>query len=212
MVMKSPPVQSASRRPVANLHIPAAIMATTTTTHPTPHPAPWAGDGTGTDQSLETRYRTEPSYGSSKILKSFNHEFRLFSSHVKREVVSAPTSPRRSSSPELDLECLQPRMDSDPRKLSLVMEEADKDFKYETQRLAAQHISEVKEVRREKTAAKPLLSAVPKDSVDGENMARGTKRSLTKQVMTWFVTSQTPTRTHSKTSKTEFNAMNPSSF
>lgn len=201
--------QPASTQPAGNLHLPAAIMSTTT--YHTPASTHPGNQGSSSLKSLESRYQTEPSYRSSTILKSFCHEIKLFGGNTKRDSVSAPTSPRRASSPELDLTGMRPRTESDPRKLSLVQEETEKEIKTEIQKLSSQHISEIREMKSEtksKTTS-PLLSSVPRDSVDGELLKRHDK-SITRQVMTWFVTPQK--QTDAKMSKIETNALSPTSF
>ncbi|XP_076471046.1 uncharacterized protein LOC143300971 isoform X2 [Babylonia areolata] len=206
--LKSVPATSSpipTAQPAGRLVLPTAIMASTAPQVP---PRPYGPlERRSTENSLETRYQTEPSYSSSSILKSFRQEFNVFG-HVNKTSVSAPTSPRRGSLPDTSLsqlEAAQPRPEPETRKLSLVKEEAG-ETKQETQAVVAHKIAQVEETKR-RSKPSDVVSAVAKDHVDGEQL-KGPSKSLTKQMMNWFVTPQQ----HSMTSRTEFNAVTPSSF
>ena len=164
------------------------------------------------DSSVESRYQTNPSYGSSTILRSFRHELRLFGHGAGSQTVQqSDSSPRRGSVPSTSMEVMEesrPRSNSDPRQLSLpqVKEEAEQQMGSDGTMLAPLSSQEVepKKLQRENSQ---LFSSPAVDAADGV-MAKGSNLPLTRQVLDWFTSPQA----QSKVSKTELNAMCPTSF
>ena len=193
-----------------SLHLPTAIMASTSIQDA------FHTDVRG-DSSVESRYQTNPSYASSTILKSFRHELRLFGHGAGSQTVqqsdSSPASPHRGSVPCTGMEVMEesrPRSNSDPRRLSLpqVKEEAEQGMRSDGTTLALAPLSsqevEPKKLQRENSQ---LFSSPAVDAADGA-MAKGSNLPLTRQVLDWFTSPQA----QSKVSKTELNAMCPTSF
>ena len=163
--------------------------------------------------SVQTRYQTEPSYSSNRILKSFNHELKLFGHCVTQSArgsVSNPTSPRRSSLSDIAMveeEEPRPRANSDSRKLSLVREETiDQVSRSQSPDAVTEHIVQESSEKSLSERSK-LPGSVTMDTVDGQ-IVKGDKLPLTKQVVSWFTTPQT----HVKDNRKEFNAFSPTSF
>ena len=207
-VCAEPRVQATPLHTAANLHLPTAIMASTSIQDV-------FHTNVKSDSSVESRYQTNPSYGSSTILKSFRHELWLFGHGAGSQTVqqsdSSPTSPRQGSVPCTDMEVMEesrPRSNSDPRRLSLpqVKEEAEQRMGNDGTTLASLSSQEVepKKLQRENSQ---LFSSPAVDAEDGA-MAKGSNLPLTRQVLDWFTSPQA----QSKVSKTELNAMCPTSF
>lgn len=187
----------------ANLHLPAAIMAPTTSgSHFHGHYRHNADTG-----SAEGHYHTDPSYNSSGILKSFKHELHLFGHKAPRQTVSNPSTPRRGSSPELLVDVAEDeyrqRANSDPRKLSLVPEEWGQDRE-----------------RSDSRVALPVPTSQPTDlgcpdrsrslspDLDYKQRSISPTLQLTKKVKDWFQSPQAQVEVN----KQELNAFSPSSF
>ena len=174
------------------------------------------------DQSgTGSRYQPKRWNSSSYILRSFTQELQHFgqgasredaSSCAGKESVSNPTSPRRGSVPNTSLEVQEetrPRSSSDPRRLSLpqVKEEVGEQGTGSENTGAVTQLVSQDVVPKSQGEKSKLLSIAAADMVDGA-MVKGGNLPLTKQVMEWFTRPQP----QAKVTKTELNAMCPTSF